>query len=417
METNSKIIIGITGSLGSGCSSTAKHLSENGFKYFSISRDFLEPLAKEKNEPFETYEDKQNFGNKARRELREEYKQKFLKAIEDSGEKSVVIECFRNPIEIDFLRDLYPHFYLIALFANEEVRKNRKIGEKINERDFKRLDKRDVGEDDKLGQQVRKCVNNADTVLNNSANWDTIDIRDAFFTNIDNYVKLFTEPFRPPTPEETLMHLAYSISLESTCIQRQVGAVIADEKNRVISTGYNNTPPKSLSCYVRYSECFRRKKKREHIDNIKNNKMKYCFNCGKKLDVSSLSSRDNKFNCNSCGEDFLELIPWKGLDYCRSLHAEENAILSKPYLLDDSRKFTIFSTTFPCMLCAKKIATSGIKKVVFVEPYPVQEAEEILKENNVDIEPFEGVKSLRFNWIFRKRGKFLKDSAIKRKIN
>ncbi len=67
------------------------------------------------------------------------------------------------------------------------------------------------------------------------------------------------------------------------------------------------------------------------------------------------------------------------------------------------------------MLCAKKITNSGIKKVVFVEPYPVEEAQEILRENDIEIEAFEGVKSLKFNWIFRKRGKYLKESAFKRR--
>lgn len=74
----------------------------------------------------------------------------------------------------------------------------------------------------------------------------------------------------------------------------------------------------------------------------------------------------------------------------------------------------IFTTTFPCMLCAKNIANSGIKRVVFVEPYPIKESYEIFNENGIEVEIFEGVKSLSFNWIFRKRAKYIKDYAYRR---
>lgn len=56
--------------------------------------------------------------------------------------------------------------------------------------------------------------------------------------------------------------------------------------------------------------------------------------------------------------------------------------------MDDS---TIYVTTFPCNLCANKIVQSGIKHVIYFEPYPVEEAKTILNEGNVEFEPFEGV--------------------------
>lgn len=67
------------------------------------------------------------------------------------------------------------------------------------------------------------------------------------------------------------------------------------------------------------------------------------------------------------------------------------------------------------MLCAKKIANAGIGTLIFVEPYPVLESFKLLEENGVSIRPFEGVKSLKFNWIFRRRGKYIKETAIRRR--
>jgi len=39
---------------------------------------------------------------------------------------------------------------------------------------------------------------------------------------------------------------------------------------------------------------------------------------------------------------------------------------------------------------------------------------EIFQENGIEVKIFEGVKSLSFNWIFRKRGKYIKDRAYQR---
>jgi len=62
----------------------------------------------------------------------------------------------------------------------------------------------------------------------------------------------------------------------------------------------------------------------------------------------------------------------------------------------------------------KKLQIQELNRVVFVEPYPIKESYGIFSENNVEVKIFEGVKSLSFNWIFRKRGKYIKDHAYQR---
>lgn len=266
-----KFIIGLTGSLGSGCTTIAKHLEEKeNYKRISISQDILLPWANLEDTKFIKIEDKQIFGNFVRKEERPNYrknlldliKKKLTEGINKDGKKynKIVIECFRNPIEIDMLRNEYPHFYLMALYSPKVERRERK---KCPEW-FDKADKRDAGEkDNKYGQQVRKCVNQADIIIDNSMHWKTYDDTDEFFKKLNSYIELLQSPYRAPNEEEMIMHLAYSISLNSLCIQRQVGAIITDNEYNVLSVGYNAPPQKSDSCYHLYSQCFRKIKKKE----------------------------------------------------------------------------------------------------------------------------------------------------------
>jgi deoxycytidylate deaminase len=58
--------------------------------------------------------------------------------------------------------------------------------------------------------------------------------------------------------------------------------------------------------------------------------------------------------------------------------------------------YVLYSTTFPCNLCANKIASIGIRKVVYAEPYPMEEARKVFAERKIAMERFQGVKSRAF---------------------
>ncbi len=62
----------------------------------------------------------------------------------------------------------------------------------------------------------------------------------------------------------------------------------------------------------------------------------------------------------------------------------------------------LYTTTFPCPLCAKMIADVGITRVVYVEPYPMTEAVEILDNSNprVQTDKYEGVLGRAFTRVF-----------------
>ena len=71
------------------------------------------------------------------------------------------------------------------------------------------------------------------------------------------------------------------------------------------------------------------------------------------------------------------------------MHAEQNGILNSLKNGYDLSNSTIYVTKSPCMICAKLIINVGIKKVIYANKYPDEEAFKILKEAGVKIEYFE----------------------------
>jgi tRNA(Arg) A34 adenosine deaminase TadA len=73
------------------------------------------------------------------------------------------------------------------------------------------------------------------------------------------------------------------------------------------------------------------------------------------------------------------------LEYGRIIHAEMSAITDAARLGMPVKDATLFCTTFPCHMCAKHIVASGLKRVVFLEPYPKSLASD-LHSDSIDVE-------------------------------
>jgi len=97
-------------------------------------------------------------------------------------------------------------------------------------------------------------------------------------------------------------------------------------------------------------------------------------------------------------------------EYGRAAHAEMEALLSCARSGITTRRSTLFSTTFPCHNCAKHIIASGVRRVVYVEPYPKSQAIELFgdsislgpsgKGRRVRFESFVGIGPRRFIDLF-----------------
>ncbi len=125
-----KIIIGMTGPFGSGCTYIAKSILEKmGYKYISLS-DILRDEFKQGESPSRT--ELQDYGNKVRRDCGADFlAKKAYEKIEESTEEKWVIDSIRNTHEITYLREVIGTFYVIAVWADQEMRWGR-VAEKYN---------------------------------------------------------------------------------------------------------------------------------------------------------------------------------------------------------------------------------------------------------------------------------------------
>lgn len=64
-------------------------------------------------------------------------------------------------------------------------------------------------------------------------------------------------------------------------------------------------------------------------------------------------------------------------EYGRAVHAEMDALLSCARGGRSTRGTTLYTTTFPCHNCCRHILASGVKKVVYIEPYPQSKASDL----------------------------------------
>ena len=420
------LIIALTGSVGSGCSWLANDFlgKEEDFRVFSVRKEILEVEAKDKGINLTTRKKNkrkilQDIGNELRKKDIENGKSGgFLvrRAIEllerEKCTKPIIIYSIKNPLEVEELKK-YSNAYLIAVDTTLPIRWNR-IKEKQYKNDYRQFlrdDERDKDEGLKIdkggkkyyyGQQVQKCVDLADIIIDNDMDFnDSEDKREKLKNKIKQHLSVIREPgYRNPNNMELLMNNAYCTSLQSRCLKRQVGAIIIKEETEgsyyLISAGCNNVPRGQPDCSKEYKTCYRNKKRTELFERIG-----HCPNCGHKLRKGKCSNRDCEHSKTKSDVREIFLLS-KALDLCRSLHAEENAILQISYLGGFPLKDAIlYTTTFPCLLCAKKILANGIKEVVYVEPYPVEEARQMLESAGVKLTKFEGVKAQAFYKLFK----------------
>jgi dCMP deaminase len=419
----SNLIVGLTGTFDSGCTTIALSLEKMGYMRISLS-EFL----KKKGGPLFPEESKsplQDKGNQLRyKDIQDGNNGGILMrmAFDKAGAKlntdPIVIECIKNPGEIWELKK-QPNSIVVAVNTSYPVRLERHTKDtkgKFELATFELEAERDKHEnlsfqnpkDGKYyyyGQEVQRCVDLADVVISNNEQYEEKDRRQLELRDkILDYLKtVIVQANRAPRDVELMMNNACCISLMSKCIKRQVGAIIAFDGKYVIATGYNSVPRGQKDCYIEYShKCYRDLEFEKLYTS-----MAYCPTCGSPLAGETTNKYcSNKGNCPNENSSMLRMniSLGKGLDICRALHAEENAIVQTAKLgsgvsLEGS---TIYTTTFPCLLCSKKIIEVGIRKVVYIEPYPMKQAQDMLIKAGVECVQFEGVKAQSFFKLFKK---------------
>jgi len=134
------------------------------------------------------------------------------------------------------------------------------------------------------------------------------------------------------------MEIAHLVKKRSTCIRRQVGAVLAKDKN-ILATGYNGPPSGTAHC----------------------------------IDVGCLREK-------------LGIPSGERHEICRGLHAEQNAIIQAAKHGTAITGSVLYCTNLPCVICSKMIINAGITRIVYEEGYPDNLGQEMLAEAGILLE-------------------------------
>ena len=143
--------------------------------------------------------------------------------------------------------------------------------------------------------------------------------------------------------DQYFMEIAEIVKTRSTCLRRQVGAVIVKD-NRIITTGYNGAPSGTHHC----------------------------------TDVGT------------CQRIELNVPSGERHELCRALHAEQNAIIQAANIGVSTEGATLYVTLQPCVICAKMSINAGIKKILYKGTYPDPLSLDMLSEAGVELIVMEG---------------------------
>lgn len=320
----------------------------------------------------------------------------------------------KHPSEVKLLRSIYgSNFVLIAAHATKRTREQTLV------RDIAAKENRTVQVEDsaKAANIIRideeePAVIGADELGQNTRN--TYPLADMFVDmerekgehEIDRFIDLlFGHPFHSPQPDEVAMYIAQSTGLRSSDEGRQVGAVIVNVKRDargrtsnvdVIASGMNEVPMRGGGFYwdsPRESPDARD----QWLIAYRNDDRALAVKKDVLRELLEVLQREGWFAEETAAKQttalLKELIPDKlrGTQFMnisefqRQVHAEMAA------LIDSARRGvsvdgqTMYVTTFPCHNCAKHIIAAGLRRVIYLEPYPKSRAQ-MLHDEEIELE-------------------------------
>lgn len=246
-----------------------------------------------------------------------------------------VIDGIRNPAEIEEIRRS-GCARIVGLKVSEDILVSRILnrsreGDSSEAKNILKKIRRELGQGEpKEGQQVAKCMKMADIVI---ANEGTLDELEKKFIEYYNSLRGMKKKYNRPSKDEYYLDLAKSVCRRATCLKVEIGAVIIKD-DQVVATGYCGAPRGTKSSF-------------EHG---------FCLRA--KLGIPS-------------GHRY---------EMCRSVHAEQNAIINAArsgvsllggdmYIYgkirsDNEKGSDQPLDAFPCFICKKMLINCGLKRVI-----------------------------------------------------
>ncbi len=358
------------------------------------------------------------------------------KADEPRQSTAYIIDSLKNPEEVKVLRKVYSTgFYLFAINEAEHFRLDNLIEKDLSRSDALRLMARDLDEGPQHGQKTRAVFELADFHLSLNG-WERaygkMAQRDAaerkraakkliIRRQLERIIGLmFANPFITPTFDEYAMFMAYSAGLRSADLSRQIGAVIATPDLEIVAMGANDCPRFGGGQYwpVYDSESFKYYDEpdgRDYTRGYDSNRREHRRIVDEIVDVFKFEDSEKGRADRQEAWDRIYQSRIKFLtEYGRPVHAEMAAILSCARTGISLQNATLYCSTFPCHNCAKHIIGSGIRRVVYIEPYPKSKSMELYQDaivladssadggeqNRVRFEEFVGIGPRRFFDLF-----------------
>lgn len=324
-------------------------------------------------------------------------------------ERAFILRQIKHPEEVYTLRQVYGSgFHLLGIYCPPSHRERHlRVAYGMKEREITKLMARDEGEEFHFGQHLRDAFHFADVFFRVGEE----DAEVKLAADVERFLRLlFGLGVAGPTIDEFGMFHAYAASLRSTSLARQVGAAIMTESGDLVSVGTNDVPRQGGGLYWEGDSADSRDHRRgrdshdETKERIVTELLERTVDSWKELSAADKRKRITEIEEKLEGTRAMSLT-----EFSRAVHAEAEAILSAARMGCSTSGTHLFSTTFPCHTCTKYIVASGVRRLVYIEPYPKSLAYEFHRDSisldevepdRVPFQPFVGIAPRRYMDLF-----------------
>jgi len=252
--------------------------------------------------------------------------------------QDVIIDGLYSWTELKILKDRFPEIKILAIQTSPSIRYERLAKREIRPLTNQEAASRDLAEIENVEKAGPIAM--ADEIIVNDLG------KEELISNLETVYSLFTgketkqtitqekkteekkvDPTnKRPSKVDYYLEIAKQVCQRSTCLRRKFGAVIVNQSDKIISTGYNGAVRKAKDCY----------------------------------------------EIGKCMREELKIPKGQRYELCKSVHAEQNAVFGTDP--SERRGATLYlygqmadgspSYCEPCMMCKRTIVQAELSKVV-----------------------------------------------------
>ena len=291
-----------------------------------------------------------------------------------------LLRTLKHEDEVALLRQTYGKRFVLVGVYQDMPKRMRNLSDSLRDESVKdsnfsseaaalvRRDEMDT--EDEFGQQGRDTYAQADYF---------IDLGKDVVGEVARLIGLlFGEPFLTPNRDEVAMFHAFGSSLRSADPGRQVGAAITSRDGDLLATGSNEVPKAFGGEYWEGDEGdsrdfasghdYNKRQTRRTLSEILSALSEAGYLTAPLADVSAEERLAKVLSAD--GADIKRSRLMSLIEFGRVVHAEMSALMQAARLGTSVKGTTLYTTAFPCHMCMRLIISSGIARVVYVDPYP-----------------------------------------------